>query len=537
MVPPPPAAALPWGNTPILPGDKAGEAPQSLDQSKGGPVVGEDKADAEMTNVETASQVAQPASTPVVEKDAISFGRPTLNGRKSSFGSKSTTMPPPPFPSASSTTANKTVPSLSTEYYLNLRGLNVSLVSLLESLVAKDPFLDLSRTLGDLAHGYESKRAELTSGKADAAGVGPSSSSAARRMSSAPSAPKSPPKPSSPPKASQPPPLKPLFESAGGFSFGGKKIDVAGGEKAAGASTSPFGGFPSSGGAGAGGGFAFGSAKPNGEEKKETDNGAPSKPPAFGFTPAAPNLSTAPSSSPFSFGTKSAATTKEGDQKPATKSSAGAFLTSVLSTPTAATTPTEASKSNGGLFSFSSPSSGATPAAASAPVPASPFSFGSSSTSAAPPPSFNRLSSGTPNFAFGGAPKRSVSSSSFGFGEAGASSSAPSSAAPVAAPAPAAAAAATEPEAEDAPAPTIPSDPSLLEKGEGEEDEDTHFEAKAMIHRLGDDKKWEKVGQGVLKVKSGGGSGAKGRVLARIEGTGQLLIVRSRPSTLALPPP
>lgn len=56
-----------------------------------------------------------------------------------------------------------------------------------------------------------------------------------------------------------------------------------------------------------------------------------------------------------------------------------------------------------------------------------------------------------------------------------------------------------------------------------------------MIHRLGDDKKWEKVGQGVLKVKSGGGSGAKGRVLARIEGTGQLLIVRSRPSTLSLP--
>jgi hypothetical protein len=402
---------------------------------------------------------------------------------------------------------------------MNLRGLNVSLLSLLDSLVAKDPFLDLSRTLSDLAAGYETKRAELV-GK-----TGSSKSQATPSTSTTKPPPKAlaPPTPSSASAAAPEPPKAPVFASTGGFSFGGKKVEASADDKPAAAS--PFGGFPSSGGGG--GGFTFGGSKPvaaSAEPSKKGESSTPAKSATgFSFGGASSTASASPANlAPgFSFSPAPAAD-KETPAKAAPGSSAGAFLSSILATPPAPaaaapdkSTAAEAPKS-GGLFGFSPSTSSSS---SSAPAP---FSFGSTTSPAAPvqPPSFNRLPSGTANFSFGGAPKRSVSSSSFDFGSGASSSTAP----PLGAVAAPSAPPATDQE-EDVPAPTIPSDPTLLEKGEGEEDEETHFEAKANIHKLGEDSKWSKVGTGIVKVKSGGGSGAKGRVLARVEGTGKLLIV------------
>ena len=63
-----------------------------------------------------------------------------------------------------------------------------------------------------------------------------------------------------------------------------------------------------------------------------------------------------------------------------------------------------------------------------------------------------------------------------------------------------------------------------MEQGVGEEGEETAFEARGAISRFVG-KGWDKVGTGLVKIKFGGESGVKGRVLARVEGSGVLLLV------------
>ena len=62
-----------------------------------------------------------------------------------------------------------------------------------------------------------------------------------------------------------------------------------------------------------------------------------------------------------------------------------------------------------------------------------------------------------------------------------------------------------------------------MESGVGEEGEETAWEQKAALSRFVGGK-WEKIGTGLLKIKFGGESGPKGRILARVEGSGVLLL-------------
>jgi hypothetical protein len=87
---------------------------------------------------------------------------------------------------------------------------------------------------------------------------------------------------------------------------------------------------------------------------------------------------------------------------------------------------------------------------------------------------------------------------------------------------------------EEPPAPTIPSDPTLLLQGQGEENEATLFECKGAISKFDDmegsgKKGWVKIGVGIVKVKvpkdeTEAEEVAMGRLLGRNEGNGGLLM-------------
>ncbi|KAL7411753.1 hypothetical protein BDY24DRAFT_120611 [Mrakia frigida] len=531
VVPPAPLAATPWGSTPSLPDAETPSSSSALKSLSGPPP---------KKNVSSSgSMIVEAPSTPQIQPTTLSssdspfsksFGG-AANGspfKPSPLSSSSITSKPAPLfpPSSSSSTTNSTfkAPAATAsapppkdnkelvDYYKNLRGLNLSLLSLQESLVEKDPFVDLSKTLDDLVKGYRSKREELEKQK-KALGIVDD-----HEVVSEPEQKKE-------EVVVEKPKAPPVFASGGsGFSFGGAKLDAP---AASSTGSSPFSTFPStSSGSAPAGGFSFGGAS--------TASTASPKPSTGGFSFGAPapangGTSTTPSfGSPASlFGSSSSTKDSNTPKKPST---AGSFITSVLSesTPKPADSPAP-STSKAAPFSFNSPSS-TTSIPPASPAPFSFTSFGSTPAvaAAAPPPlkttpSFQRLPGGTPNFSFGAAsgsaPKRSVSSS-FGFGAASEDVSATT-------PAPAVEASTStgraEGDSEEAPAPTIPSDPTLMEQGVGEEGEETAFEARGAISRFVG-KGWDKVGTGLVKIKFGGESGVKGRVLARVEGSGVLLL-------------
>ncbi|CED83078.1 1 domain protein [Phaffia rhodozyma] len=577
---PAPTISLPWGPTtsgtlPKLPIDK----PSAIDRLR-------PASPTESTIVEAPTS-PRPRPSKVVP---LTAGSTSPDGSKPSSLSSTVAYPFPsapgltaapsqsPAPSSSlsfstATTKDTTSDPVSTEngvdkklvdHYLSQRGLNHSLLVLLQSLVEKDPFRDLSKTLSDLAGSYAVNRSEID--QTDAAAQAASISSASTQKTEAPR---------EEAKATlSAPVVPPTFASSGGFSFGGAKVSSTNGASSSSSSSASPSGFPTSSFGSSSspstGGFSFGGAS---TAASSTPAGA-TKPSGFTFGGKPLNTGTGAGTTTggFSFGSAPAVNLSAGSESSAKKvstssSGAGSIVKSVLaaedseraSKEEAAKKETEKKDApKGGLFSFTSAT---TPSS-------SPFSFGAPSRTESPstttaaaaaaatttgavpyPPSFQRLPSGTPNFSFGAASpggKARTPSSSFSFG----SSSAPAPAlttgsgpvfpSPLSVGGSATSAAADSSSApalpsggggggeatggdEEPPAPTIPSDPTLMEKGVGEEDEETTWEGKSSINKF-DDGKWVKVGVGLIRVKKGGESGDKGRVLGRTEGTGNVLI-------------
>ena len=232
--------------------------------------------------------------------------------------------------------------------------------------------------------------------------------------------------------------------------------------------------------------------------------------PVFTFInsrPASTNNAESSSNMTFTFGQPAAATTTENTQKPFSFSTSSNNSLPTFSFGQPASTSSTAATSATPSFSF-----GQTNTTSAAPS----FSFGpttstTNATSAKPSFSFGQASTSAPTFSFGPtASTTTTTAPSFSFGPTTSTTTNPDDAS----------------DDDDEAPPTLPEEPvnpELVQKGQGEEDEVTQWQARSKLFRF-EGGGWRDVGIGLAKINQSQQDQGKRRLLIRAEGTGKVLL-------------
>ena len=250
--------------------------------------------------------------------------------------------------------------------------------------------------------------------------------------------------------------------------------------------------------------------------------------PVFTFInsrPASTKYDESSSKMTFTFGQPAAATTAENTQKPFSFSTSGNNSLPTFSFGQPASTASTAATSANPSFSFgqtnttsSKPSFsfGPTASTTNATSATPSFSFGptastTNATSATPSFSFGPASTSAPTFSFGPtASTITTTAPSFSFGPTTSTTTNPDDAS----------------DDDDEAPPTLPEEPvnpELVQKGQGEEDEVTQWQARSKLFRF-EGGGWRDVGIGLAKINQSQQDQGKRRLLIRAEGTGKVLL-------------